>query len=631
MQLLFCISGGWDQGNFLASPKSLATSEQSEGTQNNHEASTTLQDEPKATHKEVPVDENGVPQIILQPPSSPGTEEEDNCETTETELENRDDEDDHQEQTKLRRSAKENRRSREEKSYSAVEDKMDSRSPKKDKKEETLVDIESDEEKNGSYTPQPPIALFFKEQEDFPAPPDNTDGGSATLNKGSASHDLMFFSESDGHSKKDQECTRTSYEDDLWIPMEKPRTSSVESTGSADFPPPPSPPTIQAMECTCERITPDENRELDQATSKNALFSDTEESRTIGRPSPIVLTMAKNGPVTNAVSVKQATAGDAKSNPPSSTRSFTESTGTQSTMVPDHSRSGIQKAYSTDIRYLSSGKTEPMGTRPVSTSDMNNQNIRSLPTLKQRAGSEGWVSPKSESPPEQHRNVHNSKNNSNNSDINEFPPPPPPLSNDSGKYQADSPWVPLLERFQVDQDSAMYMDSEENHRRPRPKPGSTTQDQRSHKFRSYAPNSKPSIVEVKNSESKKDKKNETCVQIDSVAEIWKAVRYWMVINEVNKDISRVLQDAPISFLNPLSKICSQKIFEEEQKSVTGPRDYTTTQKYIRMQMYEVYEVYEDFNRRVLKPKSHINNQLGVIQFIKLLGIIMKTIYAMKLI
>lgn len=515
MNFSFCVSGVWDQGNILGSPKSLAMSEQNEGVQNNHESSETQQDELKATQNsgEVPVDENGVPQIILQPPSSPGTEEEDNCETTETELENnRDDEDDHHEQTKLRRYSKEKRSSKEEKSYSAVEDKMDSRSQKNDnKKEETLVDIETDDEKNGSsFTPQPPIALFFKEQEDFPAPPDNTDGGSITLNKGSASHDLMFFSESNGHPKKDQECTRTSYEDDLWIPMEKPRTSSMGSTGSADFPPPPSPPTIRAMECTCE-ITPEENRELDQTTPKNGLFSDVEGSKAIGRPSPIVLTMAKNGPVTNAVSVKQPATGDARSNPPSSPRSVSESTGTQSTMFPDHSRSGIQKSYSTDIRYLSSDKSEPIGTRPVSTSDMNNQHIRSVPTLKQRAGSEGWVSPKSRSPPEQHRNVQNSKNNSSNSDINEFPPPPPPLSNDSGRHQADSPWVPLLQRFQVEQDSAMYMDSEENHRRPRPKPGSTTQDQRSQKFRSYAPNSKPSIVEVKNSEGKKDKQNETCV------------------------------------------------------------------------------------------------------------------------
>ncbi|XP_031554950.1 kinase D-interacting substrate of 220 kDa B-like isoform X3 [Actinia tenebrosa] len=508
-------SGGWDQGNILGSPKGLSMSEQNEGVQNEPEPSATQLAELKATQKggEVPVDENGVPQIVLQPPSTPGTEEEDNCETTETELENRDDEDDHHEQAKLRRSAKEKRMSKEEKSYSVVEDKMDNKSQKSGhKKEETLVDIETDEEKDGSsFTPQPPIALFFKEQEDFPTPPDNTDGGSTTLNKGSASHDLMFFSESNGHPKKDQELTRTSYEDDLWIPMEKPRTSSVGSTGSADFPPPPSPPTIQVMECTCEMITPDENREIDKATLENSLFSDAKESNTIGRPSPIVLTMAKNGPVTNAVAVKQSATGDARSTSSSSTRSVSESTGTQSTMFPDRNRSGIPKSYSTDIRYLPTEKSEPIGTRPVSTSDMKNQNIRSLPSLKQRAGSEGWVSPKSGSPPEQHCNVLNSKNNSNNSDINDFPPPPPPLLNDSGKYQPDSPWVPLLQRFQVDQDSAMYMDSEENHRRPRPKPGSTTQDQRSQKFRSYAPHSKPSVVEVNNSEDRKDKKNETCV------------------------------------------------------------------------------------------------------------------------
>jgi hypothetical protein len=385
------------------------------------------------------------------------------------------------------------------------------------KKEETLVDIETDHEtvpleNPGHFSPQPPIALFFKEQEEFPAPPDNTDGGN-TLNKNGALSDLIFFNESNGNPKKDQENKRTSYEDDLWIPIEKPRTSSVGSTGSADFPPPPSPPTIRAMECTCEMLPPEESRQLDQGTPKNSLFSDTEESKTMGRPSPIVLSMAKNGPLTNAVTVKQAgstSSGDIKSTPPSSPRSVSESTGTQSTMFPGNSRSGIPNSYSTNNQYSASEKSLPIGMRPVSTSDMNNQVSRGLPVLMQRSGSEGWVSPKSGSPPEQHRIVQNSKQVYNNGDHNDFPPPPPPLLNDSGRHQQESPWVPLLQRFQVDKDSAMYMESEGNHRRPRPKT-SPMQDQKPQKFQSYTPTSKSSIVEVNNSDSKKDKKNETCV------------------------------------------------------------------------------------------------------------------------
>lgn len=478
-------SAGWEQGNFLGAPRrSMTMSETNETVQTE---SVQLDDKTRkqSNDKAQDDDDNEVPEIILQPPSTSETEEEDNGETTETEVE-RDREDDVKQtytSTKKQITNKEKRLSQEERNYNAMADQMDDRS--KGTKEETLVDLDTEDSASASENKEPsspksPLAMYFDEQDDFPEPPDN-------LHRSNES-DLIVFSDL---SNKNDDIKR--YEDDLWIPVTKPRTSSMESSGSNDFPPPPSPPTIQAMECTCEMVEPTETRQLAVESAGNSLFSDEESTKE--RPSPIVLTMSKNGPVKNATSVKRGN-GNTSTAPQFSPRSYSESTGFQPTSNLNTSRSTAPKG--ANAQYLGSEKNT---VRPVSTSGVHNQPLSSN-GLKQRAGSEGYVSPPKAGSPPQHRNL---RNNSKKS-FDDFPPPPPSLLDDSDEQT--SPWVPLLQRFQVDKDTAMVMESEDN-RRTRPKTFAA-QEQKSQKFRTYTPAPRPSVVEVK-SENKKDKKNETCV------------------------------------------------------------------------------------------------------------------------
>lgn len=489
---MFLFSAGWEQGNVLGAPRrSIAMSETNETTQpaeSVHPGENTR----KQSTDQAEDDDNDVPEIVLQPPSTSETEEEDNAETTETELENRDDEDGQDTFSSVNKEIKEKRLSKEEQSFNAMADQMDDKLKKtRNSREETLVDLDMEDvisENVEPYSPKSPLAYYFEGHDDFPAPPD-------TIHRNNGSSDLIVFSDS---SNKHDDAKRSTYDDDLWIPITKPRTSSMESGGSCDFPPPPSPPTIQAMECTCEMVTSEECRELAVESATNSLFSDSQESNYTVKPSPIVLTMARNGPVKNAVAVQRG-AGNTNTVPQQSPRSVSESTGVQATSsYSNSSRSTAPKG--ANAQYLGSEKSV---VRPVSTSDVNNQASNSN-GLKQRSGSEGYVSPKSGSPPQQHRNVR--QNSKNSCDNNDFPPPPPSLLNDC--EVESSPWVPLLQRFQVDKDVALVMESDDN-RRTRPKTFAA-QEQKPQKFRTYTPAPRPSVVEVKN-DNKKDKKNETCV------------------------------------------------------------------------------------------------------------------------
>ncbi|XP_032231090.2 kinase D-interacting substrate of 220 kDa isoform X2 [Nematostella vectensis] len=473
-QLLKTSSAGWDQGVLGTPRRSMAMSEVTCEV-GDAAGAVTVPTSPVShgspvTSQPTAEDEDAekVPEIILQPPSAPDSEDDENCETTETELESHNEQD-----GKPVRVLQTYKRSKEEKiAEEEMEGRMDNASGKLKRKEETLIELEDDE--GDSDLPPLPPPCYRDDEEDLPTPPSYN---SLTRMKKRQSPDLMLFSEEE---RKNEE--KRSDDDDLWIPKKRP---DRQSTGSADFPPPPSPPTLEAMECTCEMLN-------ESLPDQSGLFFEPTGLSNEERPSPIVLTMGRNGPQTNAVAVKK---NDPKSSPPTSPRSIT-STQSQTTSNSFSNHRTFLATSTPKDKTLNTSKSIPENMRPLSASDVGRAAIN--PPIKQKATSQGFVSPEGGSPP------HNSGEHI------DFPPPPPPLTHHSPTSQQNSPWVPLMQRFQLDKDSTVVeMDNPSAQRRPRPKTAPV--DHKEQKFRTYTPSPKPTFVEVKKGDQKKDKKNETCV------------------------------------------------------------------------------------------------------------------------
>ena len=98
-------------------------------------------------------------------------------------------------------------------------------------------------------------------------------------------------------------------------------------------------------------------------------------------------------------------------------------------------------------------------------------------------------------------------------DSNDFPPPPPSIEDSSNFDQGDCPWVPLMNRFQVEAGGSSVSESEQPllpDRRPRPKSSTGVIENKAPKFRTYTPKPKPTYVETKSNQHQ-NLKSETCV------------------------------------------------------------------------------------------------------------------------
>ena len=338
--------------------------------------------------------------------------------------------------------------------------------------------------------PQPEAPAVFDDDsdEDLPTPPP-------------CGTDLITFSESeDQRERSDLENESLSVE----------RTSTALGWGKKrNFTP--------RVECTCESLHPlqtiDPVRE--SKTSSNSLFFVTEDTAEAGRPAPIVLTRARNGPIKAAVTVKRSNStSGSKSTSSSSSGSFRPSLPQSVSVDFSHERS----TPSLSIRQNSLPEPRSVA-RPYSSSDIVTiehppkfvkafQDHPLANTVDEHEPFTQATDPLIPETPKEEKDL-----NRVSRDSNDFPPPPPSIEDSSTLDQGDCPWVSLMSRFQVDEGVSSIEESDEPllpQRRPKTKSSTSEHEQRMLKFRSYAPKAKPTYVEVKNSEEH-DQKSETCV------------------------------------------------------------------------------------------------------------------------
>ena len=470
--MLFSISfsGGWDHVNPLTAP-GRSSADSAEPAPPESLSST-------------------APDIVLQPPSAPESEEEDtNCETVdtaETELEK---------EEKFKRLDEkyeyEEEEKEEEEEVEAIDDGLNLI---KSKKDNVLISLEEDI----NLPPQPDIPAVFDDDDnnddELPVPPP-------------CGADLITFSESEDQRE------RSDLENDIF-PVQP-----AESATSWK-----KPNTSAAMECTCENLQPIQTIEPAQECkpSKNSLFFDTEDSEEVGRPAPIVLTLNRSGPLKSAVAVKRSNSASG-----SSTSSFGSrgSPISQSASV-DFGRGKSTPRLSLSARQYSLPEPSHMA-RPHSSTDIIT--IEQPPKFLKKTHEvprdneynepnegdnepEPFALPSDRLIPETMEEGKDLKRFSR--DSNDFPPPPPSIEDNSIDDQGDSPWVPLMTRFQVEDSGSSVSESAEEpllpQRRPRPKTSTGVNEQRVPKFRTYTPKLRPTYVETKNSQQE-HLKSETCV------------------------------------------------------------------------------------------------------------------------
>ena len=417
---------------------------------------------------------------MLQPPSAPESEEEDNngetVDTAETELEK---------EESIKRI--DEIFDEEEEEVEAIDAGLNQIKPKEDSVLISLEDVINlppqpehpaafdDDDENDDELPSPPP----------PPPPCGTD--------------LITFSESEDQRE------RSDLENDIFTT--KP-AESANQWKETDTPP--------AMECTCESLHPLKTIEPAQECkpSKNSLFFDTEDSEEVGRPAPIVLTLNRNGPVKSAVAVKRSN---------SSSGSSTTSSGSGRLAVSQSVSSDVGRQRSTPSLSLSRRQNslpEPSHmVRLHSASDVVTiehppkflKKTHERPRVDSDDEPDPFVLASDPLIPETMNEEKDLKRFSR--DSNDFPPPPPSIEDHSADDQGDSPWVPLMTRFQVEAGASSVSESEEPllpQRRPRPKTSTGVIEKKVPKFRTYTPKPKPSYVETKNSQQQ-NLKSETCV------------------------------------------------------------------------------------------------------------------------
>ena len=245
------------------------------------------------------------------------------------------------------------------------------------------------------------------------------------------------------------------------------------------------------VECSCEKaasaLHPAAPDSMSRKSSHNSLLFDLPDSELIGRPAPIVLTMDKGGPVRSAQVVKPIT------QPPPT--------------APKPAPSPLPLVGST-IRSAPGSGLEPqniMGVRPRSACDVTVQPAdRSL-----KPGATPW-SISADTGLDGTCHVTEPVQD----DFSDFPPPPPPL--EVALFgEEDSPWVPLMQRFQLLSDTranARDSGSPPTHRKSKGKMRmSGAQRGAGTKARAAAPASKASFVEMRPRGELREAKSETRV------------------------------------------------------------------------------------------------------------------------
>lgn len=455
----FYFSGGWDHVNPLTAP----------GRSSADSVEQVPQESPSSK----------APDIVLQPPSAPESEEEDNngetVDTVETELEK-------EENVKRIDEAFDDEEEAEE-----VEATDAGLNLIKTKRDDVLISLEDDI----NLPPQPEIPAVFNDDDDnddeLPAPPP-------------CGADLITFSESEDQRE------RSDLENDIFPVQPAESATSLKK-----------PNTSTAMECTCESLQPLQTIEPAQECkpSKNSLFFDTEDSEDVGRPVPIVLTLNRNGPVKSAVAVRRSNSASGSSTSSSGSRGSPIS---QSASV-DFGREKSRPRLSLSARQYSLPEPSHLA-RPHSSTDIITiehppkflKKTHERPRVDSDNEPEPFALPSDRLIPETTNEGKDLKRFSR--DSNDFPPPPPSIEDNSIDDQGDSPWVPLMTRFQVEAGGSPVSESAEEpllpQRRPRPKTSAGANEHKVPKFRTYTPKLKPTYVETKNSQQE-NLKSETCV------------------------------------------------------------------------------------------------------------------------
>ena len=449
--LLLNSSGAWDHANPLVAPGRSSADSAEQAPQEYHLSKT--------------------PDIVLQPPSAPDSEEEDNngetVNTAETELE--------KDESVTRRNELSDGDEDERAKSSGV-----GLNQIKIKEDSVLISLEDDI----NLPPQPHLPAAFEDDDDnddeLPAPP-------------LSGTDLITFSESEDQRE------RSDVENDIFLVQ--PGASNAHGKAIN---------TAPVMECTCESLKLTEPVQ-ERKSSKNSLFFDTEDSGELGRPAPIVLTLNRNGPVKSAVAVKRSN---------SSSGSSTSSSGS--------GRLPISQSVSTDFHNEKSAPSLSPSTRknslpepshvirPHSASDIvtiehRPKFLKKSPPVDSDSEPEPFAQASDPLIPEPTKEDKDIKRFSR--DSNDFPPPPPSIEDSSTFDQGDCPWVPLMTRFQIEAGGSSVSESEQPlllDRRPRPKSSTGVNENKAPKFRTYTPKPRPTYVETKSNQHQ-NLKSETCV------------------------------------------------------------------------------------------------------------------------
>lgn len=419
------------------------------------------------------------PDIVLQPPSAPESEgeEDNNCETVgtvETELETEEPLLKHDDMFKDEEQKEEN-----------LNDKADF-GLGRTKTDEDSIFISIEDDINLPPQPEIPAASddYNDNDDELPAPP-------------SYQADLITFSALEDQRERHGVENKLSTVPPAAVAHGETKTNIVPG-----------------IECTCESLQPNQTIETVEENKplNNSLFFDTEDSADVDRPAPIVLTRNRNGPIKAAVAVKRSNSASG-SRRTRSTSGLSRSSLLHSASV-DLSRDRSTPSLST--RQKSLPETRDMS-RPYSSKDVDT--IELPPNFLRKSEEHPEVNMDSEpesfaqaSDPLIPETTEEEKDLCRHSrDSNDFPSPPPSIEDTSTCDQGDSPWVPLMSRFQIDAGTSSVLESEEPlllQRRPKLKPSTTANDHKVPKFRSYTPKPKPTYVEVKNGD---EQKSETCV------------------------------------------------------------------------------------------------------------------------
>ena len=466
-----------------------------------------------------------VPEIVLQPPSAPDTEEEDNSETADVKVE--------RDEKPEKEPANSRVKSFAARSYgietvendvvlSGKKDETDGR-----KKRASGNSINDDQDELPPLPDAPPECLNGDEDDDFPAPPPCPEED--LINFGETEEQIEKTKETKQEEEKEKDSSEGETQNDggcemVWTMRQEAPTGFPRVPPAR--PPKRSPSTVSAqsapgnfavsLECECERVGRHEL--IDSSSAKGSLFCDRPVSATVVRPSPIVITANRNGPAQAAVAVKRSpNNGGVESNTVPRDPYFNSNPSNRDTDGPQNSRT-LPNTNKNDKQSLGVADN---GIRPRPTSNVgmdkvasenNRDDVPALvpPAMRQRATSEGRVGPVSsvQSEPLFHepsafkpRRPHEpSPNHVHNQHSTTLP----------RSTQDDSVWVPLTQRFQLDKDARSYSEPEEPFQRRRPRPWTAQDNSETSppKFRTYTPQPKPSR---KNSEGDSKKGNETCV------------------------------------------------------------------------------------------------------------------------